>query len=186
MTRKPYVPPQVLDVEPGELTDELMAKLEQSGMRRIKCEGCGCDLLTRGTSNKCPPCDARLPKPDPVLDLLTSPKMMNAIARHVFGRAQEITGQAEAEPELLCVCLECGQPEPIDPLAHRVIRELSSALEPREIAEVVVLVCSCGGQGCICPECVEIAHGRELGASTQPCPNLAKLGKPPRKRGPEA
>lgn len=43
-------------IEPGPLNSELLAALERSGMRRLKCEACGCDLLTRGSSNKCPPC----------------------------------------------------------------------------------------------------------------------------------
>ena len=48
--------PTELILEPGPEVDELLVALEQSGMRRLNCEGCGCDMLTRSDSNKCPPC----------------------------------------------------------------------------------------------------------------------------------
>jgi hypothetical protein len=44
------------ELAPGPAIAPLLAALEGSGMRWTKCEGCGCALLTRGDSNKCPPC----------------------------------------------------------------------------------------------------------------------------------
>jgi len=46
----------LLVLEPDPKNAELLAALERSGMRRTKCEGCGCELLTRSASNLCPPC----------------------------------------------------------------------------------------------------------------------------------
>jgi hypothetical protein len=54
--RKPYEAPAILRIEPGPLNADLLAAFERAGMRRLNCEACGCDMLTRGTSNKCPPC----------------------------------------------------------------------------------------------------------------------------------
>lgn len=41
---------------------ELLAALKRSGMRETTCEGCGCPLLTRSDSNKCPPCRGDMPR----------------------------------------------------------------------------------------------------------------------------
>jgi len=183
MTRKRYEPPQVLEIEPGALTDELLAELEKSGMRRVKCEGCGCDLLTRGESNKCPPCAGQ--GGGDALDLLTSPAMMNAVARYCFGKAREFTGEPVAPTVTECLCLDCLDLWPLDEIGQKAVRELSLAFSPREVAEVLVMICPCGGEGCICPECIEVGHGRPLNATTQPCPKLAAKGLP-RVRGPEA
>ena len=30
--------------------------LEASGMRHTECEDCGCEMYTRGTEDRCPPC----------------------------------------------------------------------------------------------------------------------------------
>ena len=44
-------------LDPGaEKTRELLDALERSGMRRLNCSGCGCEMLTRRASDKCPPC----------------------------------------------------------------------------------------------------------------------------------
>lgn len=56
LERKPYEAPRVVTFPPGPMATELLAKLEQSGMRRLNCEACGCEMLTRGEVNKCPPC----------------------------------------------------------------------------------------------------------------------------------
>lgn len=56
MNRKRYEAPAVLTIGPGPLNADLLAALERSGMRRLNCEKCGCEMLTRGPSNSCPPC----------------------------------------------------------------------------------------------------------------------------------
>lgn len=41
---------------PDPKNAELLDALERSGMRRTRCKGCNCELLTTGTSDYCPPC----------------------------------------------------------------------------------------------------------------------------------
>jgi hypothetical protein len=43
-------------IEPSSETADLLDMLERSGMRRLNCARCGCEMLTRGASNECPPC----------------------------------------------------------------------------------------------------------------------------------
>jgi len=65
VNRKPYEAPAIITIEPGPLNAELLDRLEKSGMRRLNCEACGCDMLTRGTSNRCPPCRGIVPPAEP-------------------------------------------------------------------------------------------------------------------------
>lgn len=78
----------------GPNTTELLDALEASGMRRLNCEGCGCEMLTRGDANKCPPCrdPEQLPVELPAELQRLFPRMNDLFKKVLAERAYELGG----------------------------------------------------------------------------------------------